>query len=520
MARRALASLLLAAGLLAGATVARAGLAPRYGGALSVALPAAPLELDPARAATSTDLQVARALHATLVDLEPNGALRPALLESLPEAEPGGRAWRLRLRPGLRFHDGRPVTAADVAASLTRLVAVATRSPHGWIAMPLQGVEEVRDGRAASLAGVQVISDLELRLLLHAPFPELPRSLAAAPAAILPKGGPATTGAGPFQLGTRGRDGILRLLAFDGFWRGRAYADALGLGGMDARRAARATARDELDLSLRPEALGAASRELPPLTATYAVVNLRRLGRAGIDIRRALASLDRAELVRLSGRARAVPLPGLLPPALLAAEPGAARSAPAPGSGAGGGAPGPAADASPAPPPIAAPAGPGATGRAAPARLAGSPALSIVLVGGAESARAVADRLQVKLFDRGVRASVDPVAPEVLASRLASGNFDLALANVTFAASGPQGGVLEVAWALGGPAGARQALARLAASADAAEAAAEVADDLGAVPLHVSGLTASARPALEGLAVRPDGTIDPGDLWLAPLAAR
>jgi hypothetical protein len=111
------------------------------------------------------------------------------------------------------------------------------------------------------------------------------------------------------------------------------------------------------------------------------------------------------------------------------------------------------------------------------------------------------------------------VSPDALAARLSAGSFDLALVTLTFAATGPQGALLEVAWALGGAGAARRALARLAAD-DPSAALPEVADDLGAVPLYVSGPTASAGPQLEGLSVLPDGTVDPGDLWLAPPGSR
>lgn len=456
---------------------ALAGLPPRYGGDLGVALPAAPANLDPARLSDPSELEAARALHSTLVETGPDGALRPALLAALPEAEPGGRAFRLRLRPGLRFHDGRPLTAADVAASLSRLLAPGTRSPHGWIALPVAGADDVREGRASSLSGVQVVGELELRVALDLPFPEFPRALAALPAAVVPRGGPVTTGAGPFRLASRG-EGTLRLAAFDGYWRGRAYPDALSLSGMDARRAARAFARGEVDLVVRPEsASGAAARELPSTTATYAVVNAKRLGRLAADLRHALLALDRSELARLGGRGHATPLAGLLPPSLLSGSP-----APAP---------------------------------RALARVAGNPKVELLVAAGSDGNRALADRLQVKLFDRGVRAAVEAVAPAALLARLASGAYEVALVSLTFTSSGAGPALLECAWTLGGPAAARRALARLG-SADAAAAAAEVAEDLGAVPLFASGLRASSRKDLSGLEVLPDGTVDPGDLWLGP----
>ncbi|HYQ80875.1 MAG TPA: ABC transporter substrate-binding protein, partial [Anaeromyxobacteraceae bacterium] len=136
-----------------------------------------------------------------------------------------------------------------------------------------------------------------------------------------------------------------------------------------------------------------------------------------------------------------------------------------------------------------------------------------------DPARAVADRLQVKLFDLGVRVAVEVVAPEAFSARLAAGDFDLALLTRTLAAPGPAAAALEVAWALGGPAAARRALSRLAGG-DPGAVAAEAAEEALAVPLLAAGLTASARAGLYGLSPLPDGGFDPGDLWTLPAVGR
>ncbi|HYQ82146.1 MAG TPA: ABC transporter substrate-binding protein, partial [Anaeromyxobacteraceae bacterium] len=289
---------LAAAALLALALPARAGLPPRLGGEIGLALPAAPGDFDPARAASAAELLAARAVHATLVEVDAAGTLRPGLLAALPEAEPGGRAFRLRLRPGLRFHSGAPLTAAEVAASLSRLASPGIRSPHGWIVLPVKGAEEVLGGRADSLAGVQVLSDAELRVELESPFPAFPEALAAVPAAVARSAVPAD-GAGPFRLAGEVPGGR-RLLAFEGAFRGRPFADALRLVGQDARRAARALSRGEIDLAIRPEAVpGAASATpLPAVAATWVLVGARRLQAEAAALRAALAAVDRAELCR------------------------------------------------------------------------------------------------------------------------------------------------------------------------------------------------------------------------------
>jgi ABC-type transport system substrate-binding protein len=259
---------------LAGPASAKAGVRPRYGGELRVLLPSSPSQLDPARAASPCQLTAVRAAHATLLDVDEQGALRPGLLEALPEPEDGARAWRLRLAPGLRFQDGQPIGAADVAESLARLARPG--SDQAWLTAPIEGTAAVREGRAASLSGVQVLSDRELRIALSYPFPGFAQALAALPSALVRVGaGGALVGAGPFQPAGSTERG-LRLAPFDGFHGGRPYADVLVLAGADARAGSRALASGSAEVVCRPESLGgAAGLETVPLGVVLAVVSPR-----------------------------------------------------------------------------------------------------------------------------------------------------------------------------------------------------------------------------------------------------
>jgi peptide/nickel transport system substrate-binding protein len=72
-----------------------------------------------------------------------------------------GRVWTIRLREGLRFHDGEPVRGADVVASLERWMV---RDPMG------QMVRALRQELAAP-------DDRTIRLSLAQPYPRLPLAL-------------------------------------------------------------------------------------------------------------------------------------------------------------------------------------------------------------------------------------------------------------------------------------------------------------------------------------------------------
>lgn len=85
-----------------------------------------------------------------------------------------GRTWTIRLRDGLRFHNGEPVRAADCAASLTRW------SRRDTFGQTLGGAVDAWQGP----------DDRTLRIMLKRPFPRLLEALAFVgpiPAFIMPE---------------------------------------------------------------------------------------------------------------------------------------------------------------------------------------------------------------------------------------------------------------------------------------------------------------------------------------------
>jgi ABC-type transport system substrate-binding protein len=58
-------------------------------------------------------------IYDTLFGTDENGKVKPQMVESWTES-PDKRLWTFKLRKGLEFHDGKPVTGEDVIASLQR----------------------------------------------------------------------------------------------------------------------------------------------------------------------------------------------------------------------------------------------------------------------------------------------------------------------------------------------------------------------------------------------------------------
>lgn len=104
----------------------------------------------------------------TLYGLTEELAVRPQMAEGHTVSD-NGRTWLIRLREGLRFHDGQPVRAQDCAASLARW---SRRDTFG------QSLAEVVDAW-------ETADDRTIRIKLKSRFPLLLDALAK-PAAVVP----------------------------------------------------------------------------------------------------------------------------------------------------------------------------------------------------------------------------------------------------------------------------------------------------------------------------------------------
>jgi peptide/nickel transport system substrate-binding protein len=75
--------------------------------------------LDPVASPSFVTRNFAYLVYDTLVSLDGQGQYRPQMLEGW-DISPDRLTWKFRLRSGLEFHDGKPVTSEDVIASLKR----------------------------------------------------------------------------------------------------------------------------------------------------------------------------------------------------------------------------------------------------------------------------------------------------------------------------------------------------------------------------------------------------------------
>ena len=159
-------------------------------------------------------------------------ALVPGLAASLPDSA-DGTAYRIRLREGVTFHDGTPLTAEDVRYSIERQTLPSNRSDAqaAFAALGIPGTQAFVDGTAQQLDGIVVIDDLTLEILLDEPNGALPYWLTMPMAGIIPAAYArvvgdeeferSPVGTGPYQVTSYEPGRSIVLDRYDGHWQVR-----------------------------------------------------------------------------------------------------------------------------------------------------------------------------------------------------------------------------------------------------------------------------------------------------------
>ncbi|GAA4536767.1 ABC transporter substrate-binding protein [Amycolatopsis samaneae] len=192
---------------------------PRRGGTLRVGVTGggAADTLDPHSPATNPDIARVINLYEPLLIRDHDYRLQPVIAQSLT-ASADGRTWTAVLRDGVRFHDGRPVTPADVVATFKRIT-----DPKA----PKSGATSL-----SMLAEVVPAGDRAVEFRLSAPnagFDDLlgQYSLGIVPADFDPK---KPIGTGPFKLSQFTPGLQSTFTRNEHYWRpGEPYVDELVL---------------------------------------------------------------------------------------------------------------------------------------------------------------------------------------------------------------------------------------------------------------------------------------------------
>jgi peptide/nickel transport system substrate-binding protein len=199
------------AGLLATFLTGALLAAPAFAADLKIGLAEDPDMLDPAQSRTFVGRIVYTAMCDKLVDVTPNLEIVPQLATEWAWSE-GGKVLTMKLRPGVKFHDGTSMDAEAVVATIKRNQT-----------MP----ESRRKSEVSSIASVEATGPLEVKFTLKQPDATLLAQLSDRAGMIVSPKAAAELGAnfsskpvcaGPFEFVERVQQDRIVLKKFADYW--------------------------------------------------------------------------------------------------------------------------------------------------------------------------------------------------------------------------------------------------------------------------------------------------------------
>jgi peptide/nickel transport system substrate-binding protein len=187
---------------------------PATGGPLVIALRSAPIRLDPRIGTDQASSRIFELALDGLVGKDPEGNYVPGLAASWEVLDNGTR-YRFHLRPGVTFHDGQPLTSADVVWTFGSI---------------LDGtVPTAKRGALPRLQAVEAVDPLTVDFRLDQPFGAMLADLTSFLGIVRDGSTPeenerSLIGTGPFRVVDRQPDRV-DLEAFDDYWQGRPHLD-------------------------------------------------------------------------------------------------------------------------------------------------------------------------------------------------------------------------------------------------------------------------------------------------------
>jgi len=143
--------------------------------------------LDPAIGYDWQNWSIIKSIADGLMDYAPGTTnLVPHLAESYTISS-DGKTYTFKLRPGVKFHNGREVTAGDVQYTLERVLNPKTQSPGAGFYTGIAGSKAFADGKAKTLAGVKVPDRYTVSITLDKPNAAFLHVMALNFAHVVPK---------------------------------------------------------------------------------------------------------------------------------------------------------------------------------------------------------------------------------------------------------------------------------------------------------------------------------------------
>jgi peptide/nickel transport system substrate-binding protein len=300
--------------------------------------------LDPHFAYDTLSMAACRLLYDGLLDYDYDGQMIPSLAVSLPAVSAQGRIFRFRLRDGIRFHNGREITAHDISWSMHRLLSPRIGSPGYPFYKSIVGAPAYHSGELDHIEGIAVLDDKTIEFRLDEADQTFLNALAMPFAYPIPREhverieraegvdavGRHPVGAGPFAFASWERGVQVELERFEQYWDPKARpARMIFLENIPADVASARFRNGDLDILYRPskvnllffrqsEAWAPYTAEMPSASVFALGLNCELPPFDDVQVRRAVAfAIDRSKLERLEpGQVIAATqvLPPMLPP--------------------------------------------------------------------------------------------------------------------------------------------------------------------------------------------------------------
>jgi len=142
---------------------------PVQGGNYRRPLEFMPRTLDPALVADIYSVTIVQQLFDGLVQFDQNLNVIPAISRSWRISH-DGLLYTFFLREGVKFHNGREVTAEDFVYSFSRILNPKTKSPAAHLLEKVGGSKEFQDGKTNYVEGFKSIGKYTFEIKLSEPF--------------------------------------------------------------------------------------------------------------------------------------------------------------------------------------------------------------------------------------------------------------------------------------------------------------------------------------------------------------
>ena len=148
---------------------------------------AEPDTLDPARSSTVWENNIISDMNEGLMTVDADG--KPIYGAAISNTvSPDGLVYTYKLRDGLKWSDGVPVTAEDFVFSFQRILDPKTAGQYASVLYPIKNAQAVNEGKLPpSAVGVKALDAKTVEITLEHPTPYLPTLLTHQTAQVTPK---------------------------------------------------------------------------------------------------------------------------------------------------------------------------------------------------------------------------------------------------------------------------------------------------------------------------------------------